>query len=527
MTGQEQPSNGRQARRGWLLAAVLVAALAGAAVWQLRHEAAEPANNVAEAAPEATAEQVHAFCGACHAYPPPDSFPRGSWRDEVNQGYEFYETADPNRKAQLVPPPREEVIQYYTRRAPERLPVLRLDDSVTPCPVRFDPYHLPGPPGQSPGVAHLNLVRLRDPRRLDLLLCDMMTGTVAVADPTKQPLQWTTLSRLHNPAHAEMVDLDGDKVNDLVVADLGKPSPSDELRGEVVWLRGKADGTFTAVPLLTHVGRVTDVQPADVDGDGDLDLIVAVFGWRQTGQILWLENQTTDWSKPKFVPHELDPRHGAIHVPVADLNGDGRPDFVALISQEHETVVAFLNEGGGRFRKEVVYTAPHPAWGSSGIQLVDLDKDGDLDVLYTNGDTLDSYQLKPFHGVHWLENRGTYPFVPHHLTDLYGVHRAVAADADGDGDLDVFAVSCVMPDSLKSHGHPIASVVLLEQMAGGRFIRHVLERNGANHLTCVAGDWNGDGRAGLAVGHISLGGPGTRPGIGVTLWENRGRRPER
>ena len=71
-------------------------------------------------------------------------------------------------------------------------------------------------------------------------------------------------------------------------------------------------------------------------------------------------------------------------------NRDGKPDFVAAITQEHETVVAFLNEGGGRFRKETIYTAPHPAFGINGMQLVDLDGDGDLDVLLTNGDALTS-----------------------------------------------------------------------------------------------------------------------------------------
>src|SRR5207248_11773234 len=167
-------------------------------------------------------------------------------------------------------------------------------------------------------------------------------------------------------------------------------------------------GNFTAIPLLEGVGRVADVQAADFRGVGKLDLIVAVFGLRDTGEILYLENRTTDWTHPVFVPHVLDDRTGGIHVPVADLNGDGRPDFVALISQEHETVVAFLNEGNGRFRKETIYEAPHPAYGSSGIQLVDLDGDGDLDVLFTNGDSLDENTLKPYHGVQWLENKGSF-----------------------------------------------------------------------------------------------------------------------
>lgn len=133
---------------------------------------------------------------------------------------------------------------------------------------------------------------------------------------------------------------------------------------------------------------MADVQAADFDGDGDLDLVVAAFGWREVGSILLLENRTRDWAAPTFVPRRIDPRVGAIHVPVADLDRDGRPDFVALISQHHETIVAFLNAGGGRFRPQVIYAAPHPGWGSSGIHLVDMDRDGDLDVLLAHGDML-------------------------------------------------------------------------------------------------------------------------------------------
>src|SRR5262249_56104040 len=116
--------------------------------------------------------------------------------------------------------------------------------------------------------------------------------------------------------------------------------------------------------------------------------IVAVFGWRNVGEIVLLENHTTDWNQPDFRPRTLDERHGTIHVPVADLNGDGWPDFVALISQEHEEVVAFLNQKDGTFQKETIWKAPHPAYGSSGIQLVDLDGDGKVDALYSTRDVL-------------------------------------------------------------------------------------------------------------------------------------------
>jgi hypothetical protein len=286
----------------------------------------------------------------------------------------------------------------------------------------------------------------------------------------------------------------------------------------VVWLRGTPDGGFVETTLASGLPRIADVEPGDFDGDGDLDLVVAAFGWRRVGSVLLLENRTQDWSRPVFVPRELDDRTGAIHVPVVDLDGDGHLDVVALLSQQHEVVVAFLGDGKGGFRRETIDQAPHPAWGSSGLQLVDLDRDGDLDVLVTNGDMLDDFQLKPYHGVRWLENRGAFPFVPHDLAPLFGVMRAQAADLDGDGDLDVAA--CAMVQVKDARGAPTAapdlpSLVWLERTAA-RWERHTLERGG-RHLSLDLADVDGDGDVDLLVADSLSGGPGH-----VALWENRG-----
>jgi FG-GAP-like repeat len=315
------------------------------------------------------------------------------------------------------------------------------------------------------------------------------------------------------------VDLDGDGINDVVVAVLGNFYATDERVGSVVWLKGSADGSFTPITLLDGIGRVADVRAAPFTGSGKIDLVVAEFGWHQAGSILLLENRTTDWKRPVFVPRVLDERHGTTHVPVADLNGDGKPDFVAVISQEHETVVAFLNEGGGKFRRETIYTAPDPSFGCNGVQLVDLDGDGDLDVLLTNGDSLDApHLLKPYHGLTWLENRGQYPFTPHRLADCYGAGSPVAADFAGTGRLDIVMVT-FLPAELfpQREALQLDAVVMLEQVVPGRFVRHALEKVTCDHLTCAAGDLYGSGRPDLVVGDYVRGGAAEG---GVTIWRN-------
>ncbi len=260
------------------------------------------------------------------------------------------------------------------------------------------------------------------------------------------------------------------------------------------------------MPLAWGLGRVTDVRAADFDGDGDLDLIVAVFGMYVAGELVYLENRTVDYARPEFVARRVDPRHGAIHVPVADLNADGRPDFVAVFAQEHEKVVAFVNAGKGQFTPREIYAAPHPAFGSTGIELVDLDHDGDLDVLYTNGDVLDGKSiLRPEHGVQWLENRGAYPFTPHRLADMYGASQAAAADIDGDGDLDILATSFLPGAFFRQPRQSLRldAVILLEQTAPGVFVRHVLETVSADHPSCDVGDFDGDGRPDLVFSNFA------------------------
>ena len=455
------------------------------------------------AGPEATAEQVHQLCDACHAYPSPDSFPKSAWRKEVQLGYDFLR--DSSKSGSY--PSLESVVLYYENRAPDRLS--KSDSGITEprLPIHFEVagggWLKDTPP--FPATTHVNFVRLQPKKNLDVLVCDARLDRILLMNTDKKPPEWSVLGPARVPCHAEVVDLDGDGHKDVIVASLGQFFPTDDTVGSVVWLRANANGTYSPVTLLDGVGRVADVQAADFNGDGLTDLVVAVFGWRKGGEILYLQNRTTDWNKPHFEPHRIDDRHGTIHVPIADLNQDGLPDFVALISQEHETVVAFLNEGEGRFRKETIFTAPHPAYGCSGIELVDMDLDKDLDVLLTNGDVLDRpYILKPYHGVQWLENADRYPFDHHPIGAMNGAARAVATDMDGDNDIDVVAVSFLpvteFPDRARLR---LPSAVLFEQKEPNRFVSHILETGTCDHFSCAAADWNDDGHSDLVLSNFS------------------------
>ena len=459
--------------------------------------------------------QVHDLCAACHAYPPPDSFPKSAWKKEVIQGYQFAQEFRPD----LLLPPIAEIVEYYERRAPERFDLPDVRPSTRPLSITFEPIGDGCGPLEH-AVSNVNVVHLFDERRAEILLCDMRANVVKLMKPYESTTRWQVLAQAPHPVHTEVVDLDGDGIKDILVACLGQFLPTDQRCGRVLWLRGDKSGGFTPITLLDNVGRVADVRAADFNVDGKLDLVVAEFGWRRIGSVRVLENRTTDWSKPVFVSHEIDPRHGAIHVPVADLNGDGKPDFVALISQEHETVVAFINEGDFRFRKEVIYTAPHPAYGSSGIELVDLDGDGDLDVLYTNGDSVDNNLIRPDHGVQWLENRDSYPFVHHPIAPLFGAHRAIAADFRGTGVKDIVAVS-FLPRRIFPEQRDLDSIVLFEQTEPGKFARHRLEQGACDHVTCAAGDLFGNGRVDFVTGNFLL---STQAADAVTLWRHQGKK---
>ena len=446
--------------------------------------------------------RIVAFCSDCHPMPRPESFPRDRWHKEVQIGYEFYARSGRN---DLDPPPMRQTVAWYRSRAPQEVLFSKPKEAETPLGVKFSVDKLPwtGPKGQMPEIAHMRLARLAPDTRPLLLLCDMRFGNVWSVDVRHAQPYPKSLARLKHPCHIEPCDLDQDGNIDLIVADLGSSRPSDHDRGRVVWLRSADDSSsMEEIVLASGLGRVADVRPADFDADGRLDLVVAEFGHYQTGRILLLENLAASKEPPRFEIKVLDQRPGTIHVPVHDFDGDRRLDFVALISQEWEHVEAFLSRPGGRFDRRVLWAGPDLTFGSSGIELFDLDRDGDMDILYTNGDAWDNMYATPSHGVQWLENLGDVRFAYHRLTDMPGAYRALAGDLDLDGDHDILVTAWLPPPVMPGGvlAAPLASIVCLEQIEPGEFVRHTLETGSPYYATFELADFDGDGDLDFALG---------------------------
>jgi hypothetical protein len=369
---------------------------------------------------------------------------------------------------------------------------------------------------EPPMISNIEVADLDKDGLLDVIVCDARSNTVSWIRqfPAGTYTETVLAKDLIAPAHVQVVDFDKDGDNDIMVAVLGMLFPNNDKIGSVVILENDGHCNFTKHVIADKIARVSDVRAGDLDGDGDNDLAVVQFGY-DDGETRWIEN-LGNW---KFKNHILQTISGGINVGITDIDKDGDLDLITLISQEWEEIYCFINDGKGNFQPKLLYKSSNEDFGSSHITLCDLDKDGDVDILYTNGDAFDYIPPvpRPWHGVQWLENKGNINFEYHRICNFAGAYDVRPCDIDNDGDLDLFVVS-----AFNLWDKPEAqSFIWLENNGKQEFTIHNIANSPTHLITLGLGDFNKDGLTDMVTGGMHTYPPFDRMGR-ITLWTNNG-----
>ncbi len=291
------------------------------------------------------------------------------------------------------------------------------------------------------------------------------------------------------------VDADGD-LDVLIVKNL---------RGHLLWFENNgrlSDGALWKRHVVTtDLPGAYDVALADFDADGDLD--VAASSWVLGNQFAWFENDGTPadghWKKHMIEKGVAETRT----IRAADFDGDGDWDLLGTGRKAHQ-VIWYENHTSKtkatlKWTKHLIdRTSPFPAHGNP----ADMDGDGDLDVVMALGfyyrpgsDNPDASHQQQHNQVVWYENNGRPAKGTWHkhvigprFDDAF---EAVAADLDGDGDVDVAATSWRNPGRVvwfENHGNP-----------KGQWTRHLLKNHWRSANQVIIADFNGDGRPDIAA----------------------------
>jgi hypothetical protein len=188
--------------------------------------------------------------------------------------------------------------------------------------------------------------------------------------------------------------------------------------------------------VIDSLKRPASMQSVDLNNDGLNDYIICAFG-NFTGALLVFENLGNN----KFKKHTMSSLPGSRNVIIRDHNSDGLPDLLALFTQGDEQIILYTNIGNFGFKVTTLLKFP-PVYGSSYFDIADFNKDGAVDILYTNGDPADYFNiLKPYHGVRIFLNDGKNQFSESWFYPMHGASKVIARDFDLDGDPDIAAVS--------------------------------------------------------------------------------------
>lgn len=208
-----------------------------------------------------------------------------------------------------------------------------------------------------------------------------------------------------------LADFDGDDDLDAFVVTFGDQK-------DLVWIN-EGNGRFVRGQQVPGNQSVYAIS-VDIDRDNDQDVIVS--GWSTFETRIWLNDGQAQFTQRPPIRN----RGGATFSSAADLNDDGFLDL-ALTAYGERSQVFFGDESGNFQPGRQDFTNSFGAWNL----LVDLDNDGDRDLVQGNNVMLNADQI--------LLNDGRGHFEHRQWLGNFYTRSLSAGDLDGDGDLDLFS----------------------------------------------------------------------------------------
>jgi hypothetical protein len=428
-------------------------------------------------------ELAQRYCATCHLFPAPNLLDRSTWQKGTmpflrgRLGIDRLDPTDPDHR--VVLDEWQLVWKYYFAAAPEKALPQGLRAPIQNGLKLFSILN----PGYRPGQRFVTLTQI-DPAARRIYVGNAQTKTLDVLDPNGKLL--SSLAVESPPVGLSH------RPGGWFCTLIGRVPPHDQRLGKVILLDKKGDAFAWRADALVNLWRPTHTAFGDLHGHGREDAVVSGFG-NIMGELTCYENRADGG----YVPHVLYDRPGAVRTELFDFNKDGHLDILVMMAQAKEGLYVLLNNGQGQFTEKPV-VEQHPVWGYSGFQLVDFNQDGFKDVLATNGDNGEYPScLKNYHGVRLYLNDGQLRFREAFFYPLNGAFKAVAADFDLDGDLDIAAIS-YFPDYESS---PEESFVYLENKGGLKFDAFSFPESASGRwLVMDAGDVDGDGDPDIVLG---------------------------